>query len=57
MTHQDKGGELLKATAGQSYTSEGGLLHQNKCIGKTECVIFVASAGAQSFRMPAAERR
>lgn len=55
VTHQDQGGELLKATAGQAWTSEGGVNHQNKCLGKTDCVVFIAARGPMSFTMMTAD--
>lgn len=51
-THQDEGGALVKAKVGQAYTSAGGVTHRNTCLGKTDCVVFVASSGPRSFHMP-----
>ncbi len=50
-THQDQGGEMMKLSAGQAWTSAGGTNHLNTCPGKKDCVMFIASAGAMSFNM------
>lgn len=54
-THQDQGGKEHKLLPGQAWTSKAGVNHVNKCVGKTDCVLFIAVRGAFSFHPMTAE--
>ena len=48
-THQDQGGKEHKLTAGQAWTSKGGVNHRNTCVGKKDCVLFLSVRGPFNF--------
>ena len=54
-THQDQGGPVLTAKAGESWVGKGGVNHMNTCVGKKDCVLFMHSAGPMSFTMMTAD--
>ena len=55
ITHQDQGGKEVKLNAGQAWTSTGGVNHRNTCVGKKDCVLFIAVRGPFSFTPMTAE--
>lgn len=48
-TYQEQGGEVFKPSVGQAFVPAAGVNHENKCLGKKDCILFIASPVAMSF--------